>query len=91
MTPLSSDLNLTISDAEYLENSEIDDLLYMPDLLQSRFISDIHWEFSEQLQELFEPLGIYLDTECGMTATTREQVIADLKRLIIAVNATDIE
>ena len=84
-------MNLIISDAEYIENSEIDDLLYMPDLLQSRFISDIHWEFSEQLQELFEPLGIYLDTECGMTATTREQAIADLKRLIIAVNATDIE
>ena len=63
----------------------------MPDLLQSRFISDIQWEFLEQLQELFEPFGIYLDTECGMMASTREQTIADFRRLIIAVNATDIE
>ena len=63
----------------------------MPDLLQSRFISDIHWEFSEQLQELFESFGIYLDTERRMIAATREQAITDLKRLIIAMNATDIE
>ena len=63
----------------------------MPDLLQSIFISDIHWEFSEQLQELFESFGIYLDTERGMIATTREQAITDLKRLIIAMKATDIQ
>ena len=49
------------------------------------------WKFSDQLKELFEPFGVYLDTERGMMNNTREQAIADLKRIIIAVKATDLE